>query len=169
MKTDFGNRTHTYIAVGKDKSPFRQLSNLCIRNMNGAETNKDKAIIVDEVVSGSSGPVVPTPTSASRTSPVPPISIQEQQRAMKSQERMLAHYKENMDKKTVAKQVSPENKKKCAAEEEEQAVDAKKHGVETVTTIVETKTVRRDDNGNPTTIVTTTKSTSYGPPPPPPI
>ena len=70
MKTDFGNRTHTYIAVGKDKSPFRQLSNLCIRNMNGAETNKDKAIIVDEVVSGSSGPVVPTPTSAYRTSPV---------------------------------------------------------------------------------------------------
>ena len=83
MKTVFDNRTHTYIAVGKDKSPFRQLSKLYTRNMNGAGTNKDKAIIVDEVVSSNSGPVVPTPISASRTSPVPHISIQEQQ--MKSE------------------------------------------------------------------------------------
>ena len=106
------NTTNHPILVGPDKSLFSKLCHLYSNKMNGAGTNKDEAIIVDEVISGNSGPVVPTPAAAARSSPVPPISHEERQRALKTQEAMLAHYKSNMDKKPAAKQVTPENKKR---------------------------------------------------------
>ena len=112
--------TFTSIIVGIDKNPFIQHCYPYSNKMNGAGTNKDKAIVVDKVISGNSGPVVPTPAAVVRSLPVPLISAKDQQRAMKRQEAMLAHYKENMDKKPAAKQVTPENKKKRAVEEEQQ-------------------------------------------------
>ena len=120
MTTKPNSTTCPFTIVGLDENPFRQLCYPYSKKMNGAGTNKDKAIVVDKMVSGKSGPVVPTPTAAVRSLPVPPISSEEQQRAMKRQEAMLAHYKENMDKKPAAKQVTPENKKKRAVEEEQQ-------------------------------------------------
>ena len=156
------------ILLGTDETPFSQLCSLYSKTMNGAGTNEEEAIVLDDVISGNSGPIVPTPTLAARSSPAPLISVEEQQRALKTQEALLKHYKENMDKKPAAKQVSPENKKKRAVEGEELGMTQPKQGVETVTTIVETKTVR-DENGNPTTIVTTTKRTTFGPPAPPPV